>query len=96
MAVEIFDPNADREPDGIVKHMLTMGETSRLTPDQTREKFSSDQNWPLQSFDAQDWAKAFMAKFGDKREQIDEGLMLSWFASALMRGWDEREWRKEH
>lgn len=45
----------------------------------------------LQSFDARDWAKAFVAHV----KQIpglatDEATMTSWFANALMRGYDER------
>jgi hypothetical protein len=42
-------------------------------------------DWPLPSFDAQDWAKAFC----ERNPSIDEGLMLAWFACALMRGFDE-------
>ena len=43
-------------------------------------------DWPFPSFDARDWAKAFCKKHGG-----DEELMLGWFASALMRGYDERD-----
>jgi hypothetical protein len=53
-------------------------------------------DWPLPSFDAMDWANAF-CKIADtygikdaKGERIDEGWMVSWFASALMRGYDQR------
>jgi hypothetical protein len=42
-------------------------------------------DWPLPSFDARDWAKAFVKMHGG-----DEGLMQVWFANALMRGYDER------
>jgi hypothetical protein len=41
-------------------------------------------DWPLPSFDARDWAKAFVKMHGG-----DEGLMQAWFANALMRGYDE-------
>jgi hypothetical protein len=41
-------------------------------------------DWPLPSFDARDWAKAFCKLHGG-----DEELMLAWFANALMRGYDE-------
>jgi hypothetical protein len=41
-------------------------------------------DWPLSSFDAQDWAKAFC-----KQYPVDEGEMIGWFAAALMRGYDE-------
>ena len=42
-------------------------------------------DWPLPSFDARDWAKAFCKI----NPQIDEDIMLGWFANALMRGFDE-------
>jgi hypothetical protein len=42
-------------------------------------------DWPLPSFDARDWAEAFHARF----PEVDEELMVGWFASALMRGFDE-------
>lgn len=64
-------------------------ETTAMTRDEIRAKYQNDQNWPLQSFDAADWAKAFIAKFGKSRERIDESLMMGWFANALMRGYDE-------
>lgn len=53
-------------------------------------------DWPLPSFDARDWAKAFCKianegyGFKDAMGQpIDEGWMVTWFANALMRGYDE-------
>lgn len=49
-------------------------------------------DWPLPSFDARDWAKEFcriaIAKGFDPIE--DEDWMVTWFANALMRGYDER------
>jgi hypothetical protein len=42
-------------------------------------------DWPLPSFDARDWAQAFCKLHPD----VDEGAMISWFANALMRGFDE-------
>lgn len=42
-------------------------------------------DWPLPSFDAQDWAAHFCKLFPGS----DEGLMQTWFANALMRGFDE-------
>ena len=47
-------------------------------------------DWPLPSFDARDWARAFLEAY----EKADDGFlceetMITWFASALMRGWDE-------
>lgn len=42
-------------------------------------------DWPLPSFDAMDWAKAFNQRFPSV--PIDDAL--GWFANALMRGYDE-------
>ena len=46
-------------------------------------------DWPLPSFDAHDWAEAFCKAF----PEMDEGVMISWFANALMRGFDEHAMR---
>jgi hypothetical protein len=52
-------------------------------------------DWPLPSCDARDWAAAF-CKIANERgfknakgEPIDEGWMITWFANAMMRGYDE-------
>lgn len=46
------------------------------------------------SFDAQHWAAAFLDTLRDHPDIIiDHELMVAWFANALMRGYDEREWR---
>jgi hypothetical protein len=51
-------------------------------------------DWPLPSFDARDWAKAFCKTVKEKQGvELDEGWMVSWFASALMRGHDEANGR---
>lgn len=42
-------------------------------------------DWPLPSFDAMDWAKAFNKRF--PAVPVDDALC--WFANALMRGYDE-------
>jgi hypothetical protein len=55
-----------------------------------------DPNWPLPSFDAQDWAAAFRetaVRLG--YSDMDEGWLISWFANALMRGYDEGRGRAE-
>lgn len=47
-------------------------------------------DWPLPSFDALDWAEAFnktAVKLG--YSEMNEGWLVSWFANALMRGYDE-------
>lgn len=43
----------------------------------------------LDTMDAKLWAQEFMRLFGERRQEIDEGLMLAWFANAIMRGYDE-------
>jgi hypothetical protein len=32
------------------------------------------------------WAREFMIRFADRREEIDEGLMIGWFANAIEAG----------
>lgn len=39
-------------------------------------------------FDGRDWATQFMEKFGQRKEDIDESLMIAWFSNALMHGYD--------
>jgi len=54
-------------------------------------------DWPLPSFDARDWAKAFCRTFMVQRKagydtawvEDDEALMVTWFANALMRGYHQ-------
>lgn len=59
-------------------------------------------DWPLPSFDAKDWAEAFCkianeAGFKDANGQpIDGGWMVTWFANALMRGYDEHAKRAHY
>lgn len=47
-------------------------------------------DWPLPSFDARDWAEAFCKRAREHGDDPDEGWMITWFANALMRGYDER------
>ena len=65
------------------------GDHAQFEIDHAGMKPEDRPDWPLPSFDARDWAKAFCKKF----PQMDEGLMLGWFANALMRGYDERAMR---
>jgi len=44
----------------------------------------------LKSFDARQWAKHFVAHVRENPSiATDEATMASWFANALMRGYDE-------
>jgi len=42
-------------------------------------------DWPLPSFDARDWAEAFCKR----NPSVEFDVALTWFANALMRGYDE-------
>jgi hypothetical protein len=64
---------------------LMNGDRAEFELDHANTKPEDRPDWPLPSFDAQDWAKAFCKI----NPVIDEGAMLSWFANALMRGYDE-------
>lgn len=49
----------------------------------------------LKSFDARDWARAFVAHVkANPAIATDEETMATWFANALMRGYDEARWVK--
>jgi hypothetical protein len=55
-------------------------------------------DWPLPSFDAQDWSASFNNRFvicDLSGVPVDDpgGLMVGWFANALMRGFDEAQAR---
>lgn len=52
-------------------------------------------DWPLPSFDARDWAEAFCKIAKGLGHDIDEGWMVTWFANALMRGFDEHAARAD-
>lgn len=43
----------------------------------------------LTSADAQVWAREFMRIWSGRWHEVDEGLMIAWFANAIMRGFDE-------
>jgi hypothetical protein len=70
--------NDDDGPDGMLAYAIAIANPSR-----------DDPNWPLPSFDARDWAEAFCKRHPD----IDEAVMIGWFANALMRGFDEHGMR---
>ena len=53
-----------------------------------------NENHLIQSFDARVWAKEFV-EYVKTTPTIatDEATMVTWFANALMRGYDEHHWR---
>ncbi len=71
------------EPDGMLAYALAIKNPNR-----------DDPNWPLPSFDAQDWGEAFCKIAAEHGHPgIDKGWMVAWFANALMRGYDEANMR---
>ena len=72
------------EPDGMLAYALAIKNPSR-----------DDPNWPLPSFDAKDWAEAFCRTAKERGHDIDEEWMITWFANALMRGYDEANMRAQ-
>lgn len=61
------------------------GDHAQFEIDHADTKPEDRPDWPLPSFDARDWAKAFCKI----TPEADEAHMLTWFANALMRGYDE-------
>ena len=49
----------------------------------------------MNTTNASEWAEEFFRLWGDRLDQVDESLMLSWFASAIMCGSDHTFWRYE-
>lgn len=48
---------------------------------------------PLTTLDAKLWAEEFMRIWSGRWDEVDEGLMIAWFANAIMRGFDEGQHR---
>lgn len=72
-------PEDLKELDGMLAYAAAIANPSR-----------DDPSWPMPSFDARDWAEAFVKIAAEKGHPgIDEGWMVTWFAGALMRGYDE-------
>lgn len=46
--------------------------------------------------DAQRWAQAFMEIVVDRNIEIDEGLMIAWFANAIESSYDYRTRQKQN
>lgn len=61
------------------------GDHAEFEQEHANTKPEDRPDWPLSSFDARDWAAAFCKI----NPGADEGTMITWFANALMRGYDE-------
>ena len=68
------------------------------TPHRLRKPAPAPEPDPLVGIDAQKWAQEFMRIWSGRWSEVDEGLMIGWFANAIMRGFDEgqRRLRKQH
>lgn len=51
--------------------------------DKTREEINLHS-----TMDASVWAEEFIRIFAHRRDEIDEGLMIGWFANSIMTGYD--------
>jgi hypothetical protein len=65
--------------------LILNGDHAEFEIEHANTKPEDRPDWPLPSFDARDWAKAFCKL----NPGMDEETMLAWFANALMRGFDE-------
>ena len=75
--------------------IILNGDHAEFESEHANTKPEDRPDWPLPSFDAQDWATAFCKIANDfgfrdaNGNPIDNGWMQTWFANALMRGFDE-------
>lgn len=82
--------------------VILNGDHAEFEREHANTKPEDRPDWPLPSFYATDWAKAFckiarrLVIEGSSADQLlaDEAWMTAWFASALMRGHDEATARR--
>ena len=66
------------------------GHAGPVASEGTTDSASATLPNPLESFDAREWARAFVAHVrAIPGLAEDESTMTTWFATALMRGFDE-------
>ena len=73
--------------------VIMNGDHAEFEAEHTNTPPDERPDWPLPSFDARDWAVAFLRAYPNTG--LDEETMLGWFANALMRGYDEHAKRDE-
>ena len=73
--------------------MIFNGDHAQFEIDNVNTLPENRPDWPYPSFDARDWAKAYMKSW--PQGCVDEDTMLAWFAGALMRGFDEGRMRSK-
>jgi len=69
--------------------LILNGDQAEFEREHANTKPKDRPDWPLPSFDARDWAKAFCDARARHGWEADEEIMTTWFANALMRGYDE-------
>lgn len=69
--------------------MIMNGDHAEFEREHADTPMKDRPDWPLPSFDAKDWAEAFCKIAKTQGHDLDEGWMITWFANALMRGYDE-------
>jgi hypothetical protein len=69
--------------------MIHNGDHAQYEVDNINTPLKERSDWPLPSFDARDWAEAFCKIARTHGHDIDESWMVTWFANALMRGFNE-------
>ena len=73
----------------VLGSMITLGVAGQVSAEPAFQPVDSSK--VPGSFDASDWASEFCRVASSKGINIDEGWMITWFANALMRGYDEYE-----
>lgn len=75
--------------------IIINGDHAEFEAEHVNTKPEDRPDWPLPSFDARDWADAFVGgafaqSYRDNKGLgIDRDTMVTWFANALMRGYDQ-------
>lgn len=65
--------------------LLLNGDHAAFEAEHANTKPEDRPDWPLPSFDALDWAKAFCKVF----PAVEQDAAATWFANALMRGYHQ-------
>ena len=73
-------------------HPILNGDHAAFELERGNTPLTHRPDWPLSSFDARDWARAFNEQYPGQ----DTDVMVAWFANALMRGFDEGQGRIHH
>ncbi len=72
---------------------FSLNKDNSITPACKINKIEESSSEFLQrlGIDGQKWAKEFIKMFGNKKEEIDEELMVAWFCNSIMAGYDNSD-----